>query len=241
MSERESALQLLEQMRSRYDSGFSSADKSVLNDLYRRLYGKNIRNSGCNNCFRDAYLLIYKKLKSIKSMPTFSDYKLKAGAVIHPAGTSKFYAHRLPSNDIAEAYLSKFPDKISLFSEYPSDWRERVQRYREYAEASAASSAKSATKDEAVTTDETVTTKEPATTEEAVADEADVPAQREQETVAEVVAQNDDKGGVEEQATAEVAQEAVTEQPAATQATEQPAATATKQTTKTKRTRKKSA
>jgi len=67
-------------------------------------------------------------------MPKISEYRLKAGAVIHPMGTSKFYANQLPSNDIAEAYLSLHPEKISLFSEYPNDWRNRVEQYKLRAE-----------------------------------------------------------------------------------------------------------
>lgn len=63
-------------------------------------------------------------------MPSKPNYILKAGALIHPAGTSKFYGNPLPSDDIAEEHLSKFPKEIIKFAYYPDDWEERVEAYR---------------------------------------------------------------------------------------------------------------
>lgn len=63
-------------------------------------------------------------------MPSKPNYILKAGALIHPAGTSKFYGNPLPSDDIAEEHLSKFPKEIIKFAYYPDDWEERVEAYK---------------------------------------------------------------------------------------------------------------
>lgn len=77
-------------------------------------------------------------------MPTTSNYILKAGALIHPFGTSKFYTNPLPSDDIAEEHLSRFPNEIIIFAHYPEDWEARVEAYkiRKAAEAIAQSEAK---------------------------------------------------------------------------------------------------
>lgn len=63
-------------------------------------------------------------------MPSKPNYILKAGALIHPAGTSKFYGNPLPSDDIAEEHLSKFPKEIIKFAYYPDNWEERVEAYK---------------------------------------------------------------------------------------------------------------
>ena len=61
-------------------------------------------------------------------MPDKPDYILKAGALIHPTGTSKFYTNAIP-NDVAEEHLSKYPNDIIRFAHFPDDWEERVKAY----------------------------------------------------------------------------------------------------------------
>lgn len=118
-------------MESRYHTGFSAADRDFLDKLHRELYGVPVTNTNCGNCYRDAYVLISVKLKREQAMPSKSDYTLKAGAIIHPVGTSRFYTNPLPSNDVAEEYLSQYPGQISLFAHYPEDWEKRVAAYVE--------------------------------------------------------------------------------------------------------------
>lgn len=125
----ETMLQLTD-MKSRYDSGFSYSDKQLLESLNRLIFGKGITNTGCNDCYRDAYIIIMNHLKKTKTMPAKPNYVLKAGALIHPAGTSKFYTNALPSDDIAEEHLSKFPADIIKFAHYPADYEQRVEAYK---------------------------------------------------------------------------------------------------------------
>lgn len=120
----------LSEMESRYRDGFSSSDRLLLDKLHRAIFGKEITNTGCSDCYRDAWLLIKVKLTKDKKMPTKPNYVLKGGAIIHPLGTSEYYTNPLPSDDIAEAYLAKYPAQISLFAEYPHDWDARVAAYR---------------------------------------------------------------------------------------------------------------
>ncbi len=134
MSEYQDTMERLEEMRSRYDDGFSSSDRQFLEKLYYSLYVKKIAKTGCSDCYRDAYILCVTKLKKLKSMPAKPNYILKAGAMIHPVGTSKFYTNPI-TDEVAEDWLSKFPGQIGMFAEYPEDWEERVAKYKAEKEA----------------------------------------------------------------------------------------------------------
>ena len=63
-------------------------------------------------------------------MPKTPNYILKGGAIIHPVGTSRFYTNPLPSDDIAEEFLSKFPQEVNKFAQLPVDWEDRVAAYK---------------------------------------------------------------------------------------------------------------
>lgn len=125
----ESISQRLRDMESRYHNGFSTLDRNFLDSLYFELYGKIITNTGCSNCYRDAYIEICTRLKREKKMPTKSDFQLKAGAVITFFGSSKAYTNANLTNEVAIRYLSLNPDNAKLFSFLPSDWEERVANY----------------------------------------------------------------------------------------------------------------
>lgn len=128
MQSYEDTMTQLSEMESRFQSGFSSSDRSLLEALHRTLFGKGITNTGCSDCYRDAYILIVKQLKTSKKMPDKPNYILKAGALIHPTGTSKFYTNAIP-DDVAEEHLSKYPNDIIRFAHYPNDWEERVKAH----------------------------------------------------------------------------------------------------------------
>ena len=125
----ESISQRLRDMKSRYHNGFSALDRNFLDSLYFELYGKIITNTGCSNCYRDAYIEICTRLKREKKMPTKSDFQLKAGAVITFFGSSKAYTNANLTNEVAIRYLSLNSDNAKMFSFLPSDWEERVANY----------------------------------------------------------------------------------------------------------------
>lgn len=119
-------------MKSRFQDGFSSSDKEFLDKLHRLLFNKEITNRGCNDCYRDAYLLISVKLKKLKEMPkNKSNYVLKAGAILFKAGDNKYYKNPLPNDEIPETYLAEDPQMISRFASYPTDWERRVALRKE--------------------------------------------------------------------------------------------------------------
>lgn len=123
----EIAMQRLEEMKPRYKDGFSSSDRELLEVLNQRLFQRVITKTGCSDCYRDAYIIIYNKLKKGKAMPTLSNYCLKAGAVIHSFGSPDFYTLNV-SDKVAEDYLRKDPSSIREFQRFPADWQERISR-----------------------------------------------------------------------------------------------------------------
>ena len=117
----------LTEMRSRYDNGFSSSDRSYIERLYRMLLDKPIRKTGCADCYRDAYIEVFTYLKRTGTMPTKPNYILKAGVIVHPNGTNKFYANANIPDEVAEKRLAEYPESISDFLSYPSDYLARVE------------------------------------------------------------------------------------------------------------------
>lgn len=127
MEEYEVVMSRLTEMRSRYDSGFSSSDRLYIENLYPALLGKRVRRTGCGDCYRDAFIEIYTYLKRTGTMPTKPNYILKAGVVIHPRGTNQFYANNNIPDNIAEEHLAQFPEAIEDFKSYPIDYLARVE------------------------------------------------------------------------------------------------------------------
>lgn len=127
MTEYEKTMERLEEMRSRFDSGFSTSDRSFLEALNYRLFSKVITLTGCSDCYRDAYILIHNRLKRDKKMPRLSNYILKNGALLHEFGTPDYYSHQV-TDEVAEHFLKMNPDDINLFQKFPADWKERIER-----------------------------------------------------------------------------------------------------------------
>lgn len=120
------AMARLGEMRSRYKSGFSTSDRALLEELHALLFHKVITVTGCADCYRDAYLLVYNRLRRDKAMPTPTSYRLRTGIVLHTFGSPDYYTHDVADN-VAEDYLRRFPENIADFERFPPDWRERVK------------------------------------------------------------------------------------------------------------------
>lgn len=130
--EYQEAMNLLTDMKSRFNDGFSYSDRDVLDTLHKLLFNRGITNTGCSDCYRDAYLLIVNKLKQTKEMPKLNSlYTLKAGAILRRPGSNRFYANPLPNDEVPEQYLLHNPADIVLFATYPADWEARVSRRAE--------------------------------------------------------------------------------------------------------------
>lgn len=126
------AMTSLADMKSRFNDGFSYSDRELLDSLHKTLFNKGITNTGCSDCYRDAYILIINKLKQTKEMPKQTSlYTLKAGAILRRPGSNRFYANTLPNDEVPEEYLAHNPADIVLFAAYPADWEARVARRAE--------------------------------------------------------------------------------------------------------------
>nr|DAN89906.1 MAG TPA: hypothetical protein [Caudoviricetes sp.] len=115
-------------MRSHFDSGFSDLEKKDIKYLYAYILKKEIADSDCNNCYRDALIELYCFLKNKNKLPEKCFYKLKNGALIQPFGKGEFYTNVNLTNEISERYLKQFPERINLFESFPKDWVTRVKR-----------------------------------------------------------------------------------------------------------------
>lgn len=118
-------------MESRYHSGFSSLDRSFLDSMYYMIFGKEITNKGCSNCYRDAYIEIYSKLKREQKMPKKSSYQLKAGAVITFFGSSQAFTNANLTDEVAVKYLSLCDDNAKMFSYLPDGWETQVSDFQQ--------------------------------------------------------------------------------------------------------------
>lgn len=129
----EEAMQRLSEMKSRFDDGFSSHDRMYLDSLYFALFGKEITNKGCSNCYRDAFIEINVKLKKIQAMPKKSEFVLKAGAVITFFGEPKCYTNANMTDEVALRFLSLNPINERLFETLPDGWKNRINAPAEQA------------------------------------------------------------------------------------------------------------
>ena len=115
-------------MESRYQDGFSSLDRSLLDSLYFNIFGREITNRGCSDCYRDAYMEILIYLKRNKAMPKKSDFVLKAGAIITFFGEPKCYSNANITDEAALRFLALNPSNEKLFEKLPEGWRSRLPK-----------------------------------------------------------------------------------------------------------------
>lgn len=127
----DSTILRLREMESRYHSGFSSLDRSFLDSMYYLIFGKEITNKGCSNCYRDAYIEMYTKLKREQKMPKKSSYQLKAGAVITFFGSSQAFTNANLTDEVAVKYLSLCEENTKMFSYLPDGWETQVSDFQQ--------------------------------------------------------------------------------------------------------------
>lgn len=108
------------------ENGFSISDKLEIARLYRELLLKDIPDSGCSDCYRDALIEICVFLKTGGNPGIKPSYGLKNGVVISDNRTRKIHTNSNLTDKVAERFLRKNPDSIGLFSRYPEDWKNRI-------------------------------------------------------------------------------------------------------------------
>ena len=111
------------ELKARFDSPFDASDKAVIETLYFEVTRKRFVPTTCQQCYHDALIEIYLKLKKEKAMPKTCNYAMKAGFII---SCPDFYHGKIFTNEnltdkVAHEYLTKYPHMESYFQNIPSD------------------------------------------------------------------------------------------------------------------------
>lgn len=119
----EEATAKVEELKARFDSPFDATDKAVIETLYFEVTRKRFVPTTCQQCYHDALIEIYLKLKKEKAMPKTCNYAMKAGFII---SCPDFYHGKIFTNEnltdkVAHEYLKKYPHMESYFQKIPSD------------------------------------------------------------------------------------------------------------------------
>lgn len=117
------AKQILKELRGRFDSPYSSSDKSTIEDLYFEVLGKTFRPTSCQQCYHDAVIEMYCYIKKNNSMAEKSNYRLKAGIIINCPNFQggKIYTNDNLTDKVASDFLKMFPEQVSIFQKVPAE------------------------------------------------------------------------------------------------------------------------
>lgn len=119
----EEAIQELEVLRGIADSGESLAPyRGRIDELYWQVCGKHLRQCKCKNVMQDALVEIYSRLRrneqnTIKR-DNMAQARLVMGVVVFHEG--KHYTNKNLTDDVARAFLEKFPMRKDWFEVLPS-------------------------------------------------------------------------------------------------------------------------
>lgn len=122
----DSLIGIINDLEPRLTSGFTQSDNVTIRRLYSELLNKQVLNIGCHDCYRDAYIEICIFIKKRENMKK-CDYVLKNGVVLRIFGDENIYTNTNLSNNVAESYLQKFPERIDFFFRFPEDWENRIE------------------------------------------------------------------------------------------------------------------
>lgn len=124
--EYQEALNIADDLRTRFDVGFSASDKESIAELYVEVLRKELKRTNCNDCYRDALIEVYNYLRTEKKMKEKCAYSLLAGVIIQDFENGKVYTNANLTDEVAEGYLKRFPKQIQMFAKYPDNWEERT-------------------------------------------------------------------------------------------------------------------
>lgn len=108
---------------------FSEADRMEIERLYSEVLDKTFVRTSCNDCYKDAVYEMYAYIKKNGKMKDNTIYKLKNGALLQMAfGSDEFYTNSNLTDEVAERFLAKYPERINLFAIYPDNWKKRIKK-----------------------------------------------------------------------------------------------------------------
>lgn len=119
----EEAIAKVGELKARFDRPFDASDKAVIESLYFEVTRKRFVPTTCQQCYHDALIEIYLKLKKEKAMPKQCNYVMKAGFII---SCTDFYNGKIFTNEnltdkVAHEYLTKYPQMEKYFQKIPSE------------------------------------------------------------------------------------------------------------------------
>lgn len=104
---------------SRANKPYSSAEESIISNLYTEVTGKKVRDCNCRDKWHDAVIEALLYLKKHKAMREKCDYKLRAGVILHISGSSEVYTNDNLTNEVAEKFLKDNPNAVGRFAVIP--------------------------------------------------------------------------------------------------------------------------
>lgn len=127
----EDAMTHVEELRGRMNA-LSSSDKTMIAELYEQVLGKTFRKTSCNDCYRDAVILVYTHLKKHGTMVSQLQYRLRAGYLINSPlfHGGKVYSNANLTDEVAEEYLRMFPHKAVFFDHIPDQNQPKTKAKR---------------------------------------------------------------------------------------------------------------
>lgn len=116
---------IVNELKGRFDTAFSSIDKERIEVLYWEVLGKEFKPTTCQQCYHDALIEIYLYLKRENKMKEKSNFRLRAGFIINCPGFDggKIYTNDNMADDVAKRYLKAFPKNVDMFQQLPKDFK----------------------------------------------------------------------------------------------------------------------
>lgn len=122
--ELEEARRIIEDLKGRFDTPFSSFDKETIEELYYEVTGRSFVPTSCQQCYHDALVEIVYFFKKNGKMAEKLNFRLKAGAIINCPSFmgGKVFSNENLTDEIAANYLKAFPEQIDVFETVPEDF-----------------------------------------------------------------------------------------------------------------------
>lgn len=124
--EYQEALNMADDLKTRFDAGFSVSDKESIIELYSEVLRKELKRTNCNDCYRDALIEVYNYLRMEKKMKEKCSYSLLSGVIIQDFENGKVYTNANLTDEVVESYLKRFPKQIQMFAKFPDNWEEKT-------------------------------------------------------------------------------------------------------------------
>lgn len=118
-------IRAVEELKGRINA-LTATDKARVAAIYEQVFGRPFRRGGCGDCYRDALIEIYHRLKKQGNMNK-CNYRLKNGPVLRSPSFPEIVTNDNLTDKLAEKFLRENSARIGFFATYPDDWQERIK------------------------------------------------------------------------------------------------------------------